>query len=193
MEEYYHVLGVSGMTSKVLLKIAYITAIDFSKKNQIDKLKIAEIHIAYQILRRFSYRLRYLTTTDKEGKVDKKLQRIIDETRERAENERIIVPSLSRRFRLEIKYIIRSLLFGIFSILFSIFSDAFSDYVGFVMDFRRLFASLFFFFAVINFWGDWINSIYSFALIVISIGLVVWQIKEFEKKVIKAVSNYKLK
>ena len=189
MDDYYKTLGVEEIASKSLIRIAYVTAINYCIQNNLDKNKLIDIHIAYRILKRYRNRLRSIITNNKKGQVAEKIQKIVRDTRDQIDKGRIDISYVPSIFILEFRYIIRSLSFGIFGFLFSIIFDAVGDFIAITMDIRGFFASLIFFFSILNFWGNWISPYYSVLLIVISISLVIWHIKEFERKVIKTIAN----
>ena len=190
MEKYYKILGVDELTSKPLLRIAYAYAIDFTKQELIEDAKMIDIHLAYQLLKKYRLRFRKWTRKGLKPEQDQELQQIIQEKRNQIANGQIDTSLSGSKFSLEIKYCIRTMLLGIFSLLLAMVSDMLSDFLMLTMDIRGFFASLIFFFAVFNLFGNWIEFYYSFLLIIVAFGLVMWHLKSFEKNVIKAIKEH---
>ncbi|MBL7105855.1 MAG: hypothetical protein ISS18_16140 [Bacteroidales bacterium] len=188
MDKYYKILGVDELTSKPLIKIAY--ALSYAREEQIEDSKMLDVHLAYQLLRKYRLRFRKWTKKGIKAGEDQKLQQIIIDTKNQIANGRIDTLLYTSKIGLEIGYCIRTMLLGVFPMLLFIFSDMFVDFLTLTKDARDFFASLIFYFSIINLFGNWIESYYSFLLIIAAFGLVLWHLRSFEREVIKAIKEH---
>ena len=190
MDKYYKILGVDELTSKPLIKIAYAYALRYAREEQIEDSKMLDVHLAYQLLRKYRLRFRKWIKKGMKAGEDQKLQQIIIDTKNQIANGRIDTLLYTSKIGLEIGYCIRTMLLGVFPMLLFIFSDMFVDFLTLTKDARDFFASLIFYFSIINLFGNWIESYYSFLLIIAAFGLVLWHLRSFEREVIKAIKEH---
>jgi len=184
MDEYYKILGVDELASKSLVKIAYTYALNYAREEGIDDSKMLDVHLAYQLIIKYRQRFRKLTKMGMKEVDDQKLQQIIMDTKNQIANGRIDTFLYASKFGLETRYCIRTMFLGIFPVLLFIFSEMFVNFLSLTKDVRDLFASLIFYFALLNLFFDWFEPYYSFLLIVTAFGLVLWRLRSFERKVI---------
>jgi len=191
MDKYYKILGVDELTSKPLIKIAYAYALNYAREEQIEDSKMLDIHLAYQLLRRYRLRFRKWIKKGMKAEEDQKLQEIITDTKNQIAKRRIDTLLYTSKLSLEIGYCIRTMLLGVFPVLLFIFSEGLIvDFLRLTKDARDFLASLIFYFSIFNLFFNWIEPYYSFLLIIAAFGLVLWRLKSFERKVIKTIKKH---
>jgi hypothetical protein len=190
MDKYYKILGVDELTSKSLLKIAYATAIKYARENQISISKMLDIHVAYRVLLKYRLKFKVWTKNGKIAEHDQSFQETIENSENQIKNGRIDTFLPASKIILETGYFVRTLIFGIFPVVLFILSEMFFDFTRFTRDARDFFASLIFYFIVLNLFFSWIDTVYSLPLIVVAFALVFWRLRSFERKVIQAIMEH---
>jgi hypothetical protein len=190
MEKYYKILGVDALTPKPLVKIAYAHALSYAREENIKDAKMLEVHLAYQLIGKYRLRFSDWTKGRKKTVGDHTLKDVISDTENQIKNGRVDTFLLTSKTNLEIVYCFRTLLLGIFPMLLFLFTEMFVDFTRLTRDARDFFASLFFYFALFNLLYNWIDMYYSVLFFFTAVGLVIWRLNSFEKKVITALSRH---
>lgn len=190
MESYYKILGIDERASKPLIKMAYVYAISYAREKQIENSGLRDIHLAYQLLKNYRIKHRKYIKKGMKDKADKLLKEQSLFTKKQIANGRIDTLIYTSKTSLEFGYCVRTMLLGIIPMLFYIFTEMMVDFLTLTKDARDFFASLIFYVAAINLFTQWVESYYSFLLILTAFGLVLWHLKFLEKKVIKAIDRH---
>ncbi len=188
MKDYYEILGIDELTSKPLTKIAYVTAIDYCLLNNLGSEKVKDVNEAYLILKRYRLRIRY-SNMKRNGKTDQKIKEIINYIASHPDSGKSKLTKTSSQLSLEIKFIIKSLLFEICTFVLSIISTVLGDILTVTSNGISLIASLIFYFGLINLWTNWVPQIFSIVSIITSIVILKWFLNSMKKQVIKAISK----
>lgn len=189
MDRFYKTLGISEKASKSWVKIAYLTALDHAQKQRLGQEKELEIHIAYQVLRKYRTRLRRWTVKGHSVEQDGQVQEMITEAKKNVAQGKWAADSLPPRFWLEIKYAVRTMVFGIFGLLLSMAFEFIEDLLTIAADGRVFLSSLLFYAGLFNHWIGFLPPLFTALFFVASFLCVVWMIWSQKRRVMKAVES----
>lgn len=190
MDKYYKILGIDELTSTLLIKIAYAIAIRYARENQVKDSKMLDFHVAYQLLIKHRPRRKMWTKKREKAGEDHSFQLTISNAEDQIKNGRVDTFLPTSKINLEFGFFIRTMVLGVFPVVFFILSEMFFDFTRFTRDARDFFASLIFYFSILNLFFDWVDAYYSLLLILLAAALVFWRLKSFERKVKNAIMEH---
>ncbi|MCR9253886.1 MAG: hypothetical protein NXI20_25950 [bacterium] len=188
MKDYYQILGIDQLTSKPLVRIAYSVAIEYALAHKLGEESTKDINTAYAILKSYRLRIRYQNAKSTR-KTDAKIQSIIEGIDSNSNSGNLKLTRTASKRILEIKYILKSLVFEIYVFILYLISSTLGDILGIMSSGVSFFSSVIFYFGILNLWANWLNPAYSILAILLSIGILVWFLSSFQRNVIRSITN----